>query len=129
MASPEEWLRTAIEAGAGCPAFPVEAPEKQLPPFVVFSLESEQPVIDATGPIGWIESVFGMDIYADTYAQLCAISSGIRAAVNNFTGTSHGATIGHVSMNDTADVGPVKFEGRSQSTKVREQSYTVQWQE
>lgn len=129
MASPEEWLRNAIESGGGCPAFPVESPEKQLPPFVVFSLESETTEIDAVGPVGWVESVFGMDIYADTYAEICVISAGVKAAVNNFSGVSHGATIGHVRMNDNADSAPVKFEGRSASTKVRQQSYTILWQE
>lgn len=129
MASPEAWLRSAIEAGGDCPAYPVESDEGVLPPFVVFSLDDTDRLRDCSGPAGYTNSTFGLTIYANTYEEAVALSLGIIAAVDNFSGESHGATIESVTLADHSDGAPVKFEGRSKSSPTREQSYVILWKE
>ena len=129
MASPEAWLRSAIEEAAGCPAYPLQAPETLAPPFVLYSRTATERERDLEGSVGAPRGTFAVEVYADGYADGKALADLVRGAVNNFSGTEDGATIEDVELNEEADSDPVFFDGRERPTYVISQTYTITWQE
>jgi len=126
---PEEWLFNAAEA-TGVDVYPVTSPDKKEPPFVCFARESTERDLDlADGTTGAVFGVFTVEIYSDSYLDGKALAAAVRTAVNNFTGTSHGATIDRVQLTDERDGPPIRFDGRSATTYVVEQTYQIHWNE
>lgn len=127
--SPEEWLHNAAET-AGIDVYPVTSPDKKEPPFAVFARESTDRDVDLEdGTTGAVAGEFSVEIYSDGYLAGKALADAVRAAVNNFTGTAHGATIDRVHLTDERDGPPVQFDGRSATTYVVEQTYQIFWNE
>lgn len=129
MASPEAWLRSAIEEAAGCPAYPLQAPETLAPPFVLYSRTETQRERGLGGSLGSPRGAFAVEVYADGYADGKGLADLVREAVNNFSGTEAGATIEAVELTDEADADPVFFDGRERPTYVIAQTYLITWQE
>lgn len=127
--APEAWLYQAIEAG-GCSAWPTTPPDKLNPPFAVFSRDSTERDFDLEeGSTGAVFGEFTVEIFHNGYLAAKALADAIRASVNNFTGTAHGATIDRVQLTDERDGIPVRFDGRSDPTYVIEQTYQIHWNE
>lgn len=127
--APEAWLYHAAEA-AGLDVYPVTSPDKKEPPFAVFARDSTDRETDLQdGTVGAVSGSFTVEIYSDGYLAGKALADAVRAAVNNFTGTAHGATIDRVLLTDERDAPPVEFEGRSATTYVIEQTYFIAWNE
>lgn len=127
--APETWLYQAIET-AGVTAWPVNPPDKREPPFVCFTREGTERDLDLDdGSTGGVSGEFLVEIFHDSYLSAKALADAVRGAVNNFTGTAHGATIDRVQLTDERDAVPVKFDGRSEPTYVIEQTYQIFWNE
>lgn len=129
MASPEAWLRVAIEEAADCPAYPLVAPETLAPPYVVFSRAATARERRLGGSFGVPAGTFSVDIYSDGYADCKALADLVRSAVNDFSGTAEGSTIDDVELTEEADGDPVLFDGRERPTYVVSQTYVIRWQE
>jgi hypothetical protein len=128
MASPEAWLRGAIEDASDCNAYPVQVPEGASPPYVRYSREGTERSrgLDGTSsPVG----EFLLEIHADSYLDAKARADLVRVAVSNFSGTAEGCTIDDVRLNDEKDGQPTYLEGRDVPTYVVEQTYSIFWQE
>lgn len=127
--SPEEWLHNAAQA-AGVDVYPVTSPDKKEPPFVTFARESTERDFDlANGTTGAVFGDFTVEIWSDSYLAGKTLADAVRAAINNFTGTAHGATIDRVVLTDERDGPPVRLEGRSATTFIVEQTYAIHWNE
>jgi hypothetical protein len=128
MASPEAWLRGAIEDAAECNAYPVQIPEGAAPPFVRYAREGTERVrgLDGSGsPVG----EFLIEIYADSYLQTKTLADAVRAALVNFNGEAEGCTIDDVRLSDEKDGDPIYMDGRDVPTYMVEQTYSIFWQE
>jgi hypothetical protein len=129
MASPEAWLRVAIEEAADCPAYPLVAPETLAPPYVVFSRTGTARERNLDGSVGAPVGTFAVEVYADGYADCKALADLVRSAVNDFSGEAEGSTIDDVELTEEADGDPVLFDGRERPTYVVSQTYVIRWQE
>jgi hypothetical protein len=130
MASPEAWIRSSIEAAAGCLAYPQIVPESAAVPFVVYSRSGT--VRETLGVAGVNippTGSFAVEIYADTYSQVKTIADSVRAALSNFNGTANGATITSVLLVEERDGEPVFFNGQDKPTYVVDHSYQIRWSE
>lgn len=129
MASPEAWLSSTIETVAGCPAYPMAAPEGRLPPFVIYgrTATDRQQQLDGIfdAPVG----TFQVQIYDDGYLAVKTTADAVRAAVNNFNGSASGSQILSVQLTDERDGDPEYLEGRDMPTYVVEHAYTIRWVE
>lgn len=129
MASPEAWLSLAIETVAGCPAYPMAAPEGRVPPFVIYgrTATSREQQLDGTfdAPVG----TFSVQIYDDGYLAVKMTADAVRGAVNNFKGPGGGATILSVQLTDEQDGDPEYLEGRDLPTYVVQHTYAIRWEE
>ena len=127
--SPESWLFHAIES-AGVPAFPITPPEGQQAPFAVFTRDSTDRDLDLEdGSTGALVGEFSVEVFCDGYLAGKVLADAVRAAVNNFSGVGHGATIDRVQLTDERDGPPVLLNGRSTPTYVVEQTYSIFWNE
>jgi hypothetical protein len=129
MASPEAWLRSAIEDAADCAAYPLQAPETVAPPYVLYSRSSTARERDLNGSAGAPVGTFAVEIYADGYTDAKALADLVRGAVNDFSGIAEGSTIDDVELTEEADGDPVYFDGRDKPTYVISQTYLIRWQE
>jgi len=130
MASPEAWIRSAIETAAGCSAYPQIVPESAAVPFVVYSRSGT--TRETLGVAGYTippTGSFSIEIYADTYSQVKTIADSVRVALANFNGTANDATITSVLLVDERDGQPVFFNGQDKPTYVVEHSYQIRWSE
>lgn len=129
MAYPEGWLSSAIETAAGCPAYPMAAPEGRLPPFVIYGRTATTREQQLDGTFDAPAGTFSVTIYADGYLDSKTTSESIRAALNNFKGPGGDATILSVQLTDELDGDPEYLEGRDTPTYVIEHTYTIRWEE
>jgi hypothetical protein len=128
MPSPEAWLRGAIEDAAGCPVYPVQAPEGAYPPYVTYmrgGTERARGLDGTSSPVG----DFSIEIWCDSYADGKTRADGVRQALVNFSGTESGCTINDVKLTDEKDGDAVYVESRDIQTSVIEQNYSIYWQE
>jgi hypothetical protein len=127
--SPEAWLHNSAQA-AGIDVYPITSPDKKEPPFAVYARDSTERDLDLeAGTTGAVSGSFVVEIYSDGYLAGKTLADAVRAAVNNFTGTAHGATIDRVQLTDEQDGPPVQFDGRSTTTYVIVQTYQIFWNE
>jgi hypothetical protein len=130
MASPEGWIRAAIEAGAGCPAYPQVVPESAAVPFIVYARAgTDREPFGVAGVSFPVAGTFAVEIYADTYTQVKGLADAVRIALDNFNGTANAATITSVSLTDERDGEPVFFNGQDKPTYIVEHSYLIRWTE
>ena len=129
MASPEAWISSTIETAAGCPAYPLVAPEGRLPPFVVYGRTStiRADLLDGIDDVA--VGTFEVMIYVDGYLDAKAKADAIRAALNNFNGSASRATILSVHLADEADGDPEYLDGRDKPTYVVQHTYQIRWEE
>lgn len=135
MAVPQKWFFAALEAAAGCSAYPLGVPEGVATPFVIYGRSATtreliladtltaEPLTDALPPAG----TFQVQVYADGYLAAWAIADAIRAALHKFAGTVDDVTIDSCLLSEEADGDPVFFDGRDLPTYVVEQTYAVRW--
>jgi hypothetical protein len=130
MASPEAWIRAAVETAAGCSAYPQIVPESAAVPFVVYArVSTTRETLGVAGVTIPPTGNFSIEIYADTYSQVKTIADSVRAALSNFNGTANGATITSVLLVDERDGDPVFFNGQDKPTYVVDHSYQIRWSE
>lgn len=129
MASPEGWLRSAIEDACSCNAYPLVVSEGQPPPFVVYMRSATARVQQLDGVFDAPSGTFELTIYADGYLAAKTLAEQVRLAVNNFSGSGGSSTILSVHLEDERDADPVFLEGRDVPTFVIEQIYTIRWEE
>lgn len=129
MASPEAWLKSAIEQVAGCNAYPMVVSEGQVPPFVVYMRSATSRVQQLDGTFDAPRGTFDVQVYDDGYLAVKNTADAVREAVNNFKGPGQGATILSVQLEDERDGDPVFLEGRDLPTFVVDQIYTIRWVE
>ena len=130
MASPEAWIRAAIETATSCSAYPQVVPESAAVPFVVYArVGTARESLGVPGVAFPPTGNFTVEIYADTYSQVKTLADQVRTALNNFNGTANGATITSVLLNDERDGDPVFFNGQDKPTYMVEHSYQIRWSE
>jgi len=112
MAFPEAWLSTAIEAAAGCRAYPAYVPREAPLPFVAFSRQSTQRerymVDNAACPV----ATFSVVAFAAKYLQAKELADRIRRGVDNFSGVGEGVIITMCHLTEEID-GEPSFEAGS----------------
>lgn len=128
MASPEAWLRGAIE-DADVPAYPVTCDEGVLPPYCVYSRQGTERERDLGEPAGHPVGTFLLEIYADGYAQAKSLADAVRSQIQNFTGEADGCTIDETFLVDEKDGDAVFLEGRDRPTYMIEFTLGIRWQE
>ena len=130
MASPEAWIRAAIETATSCSAYPQVVPESAAVPFVVYArVGTTREFLGVTGVAISPTGSFTVEIYADTYSQVKSLADQVRGAMNNFNGTVNGATITSVLLTDERDGDPIFFNGQDKPTYMVEHSYQIRWSE
>jgi len=130
MASPEAWMRSAIEMATSCSAYPQVVPESAAVPFVVYArVGTTRESLGVPGVTFPPTGNFTVEIYADTYSQVKTLADQVRVALNNFNGTANGATITSVLLNDERDGDPIFFNGQDKPTYMVEHSYQIRWSE
>jgi hypothetical protein len=135
MAAPQIWLRSAIEAAAGCEAHPLITPEGLVPPYVIYvrtatardTLLSDVLDSPATGTETPPTATFTVEVYVDDYVAVWAAADQIAAAIHGFAGEHEGTTIEAAAVVDQSDGEPVFFEGRDTPTYVVEITVEVRW--
>jgi hypothetical protein len=135
MAIPQKWLYAAIEAAAGCQAYPVEAPDLASPPYVIFTRSAtarelvladtldDDPQPDTFPPV----ATFDLSIYADGYLAAWTVADAIRGELHRIAGTAHDVAIESCLLVDEADGEPVFYDGRETPTYVISQTYQVRY--
>jgi len=102
MSSPEAWLKATIET-AGATAFPVAVSESAALPFAVYARESTERPLQTSGLTGFADGEFSVEVCGATWTTARTVADAIVSAVQNFTGTAHGATIDHVHVSSDRD--------------------------
>jgi hypothetical protein len=132
MAHPEQWIKSAIEASAGCDAYPMIAPEAAPLPFVAYARTSTNregslaaPLPVAIPPV----ATFSVEIYAGTYMAAKQLADDVRGGLHNFNGTADGVTILYSSLVEERDGDPVFFDGQDKPVFFVEHTYQVRWEE
>jgi hypothetical protein len=126
---PEAWLRDAIEQATGVTAWPVDVPEGQMPPFVVFARSAtlrESPM-DAPGLSP--QATFDVMVYSPRYIDGKELADRIRRQVDKFTGTSQGVTIQEAALVDERDGEVVEFGGEGKPIYSVEMTFLVRFVE
>jgi hypothetical protein len=129
MASPEAFIKSAIEAAATCPVYPLVVTEDVRPPYVMYGRNSTSRELELDGLVGKPVGTFDVEIYSDSYTDVKARADAIRAALHNFTGTANGCTIDVSNLTDEKDGPPVFLDGRDVPTYLVEHTYEIRWSE
>lgn len=112
MAFPEAWLTVAIEAAAGCRAYPAFVPREAPLPFVAFSrvttLRERYMEENAGCPL----ATFGVVVFAAKYLHAKELADRIRRGCDNFSGVAENVTITMCHLTDEVD-GEPSFEAGS----------------
>jgi hypothetical protein len=135
MAAPQIWLRSAIEAAAGCEAHPLMTPEGLAPPYVVYTRTGtarEQLVADtlddpAPGTMLPPVASIGVDIYVDDYVAVWETADAVVGAIHGFAGVYDDTTIESCLVLDQADGDPVMLDGRDTPTYVVTLTVEIRW--
>lgn len=131
MAFPEQWLKSAAEAAAGCPAYPMEAPEGASLPYLIYGRTSttRETIMASTGPVIRPAAQFRVILYGATYSAVKTMASNVVSALHNFNGAAHGVTIRQCLSLDELD-GPTDYlDGQDKPTFSVEQTYQIRWEE
>lgn len=132
MPFPEQWMKAAIEAAAGCSAFPLRAPEAQALPYVIYGrlATARESIMAGSVPVNVSPAGdFAVEIYAATYSAAKTLADLVRLGLHNFTGTAHGVTIRSCLLTEERDGDPIDFDGQDKPTFVVEHLYQVRWSE
>jgi Protein of unknown function (DUF3168) len=129
MASPETYLRAAIEAATSVDAYPLAAPAAAAPPFVVYRRDSTTRERQLDTVVGTPAGAFSVEIYCDSYSGGKDLADQIRESIDNFSGSVDGLTIESVSISEESDAEPTYLDGRDSPTYSVLQSYLIVWQE
>lgn len=132
MSAPQVWLRSAIEAAAGCEAYPLGVPEGLTPPYVVYTRTGttrESIVADslgdpAAGSVMSPVATVTIEVYRDDYVQVWASADAIVDAVHGYSGGDIEACI----ITEQRDSEPVYLEGRDTPTYVVEMTCDIRYQ-
>ena len=135
MSVPQIWLRSAIEAAAGCNAYPKDAPLGIDPPFVVYerSATSRPQLLSDTlddpaeGTALPPTAMFTVQVYADDYLEAWAKSDAIASGLHGFAGTADGVNVESCLVQDEKDGEPFVFEGREAVTYIVEMLLEIRW--
>lgn len=135
MPAPQIWLRSAIEAAAGCDAYPVQAPEGAQPPYVIYERTGtarEQLVADtldspAAGTLTPPTTTITVLVYRDDYVEVWDLSGAIVEAIHGFAGEYEGTEIESCLVVDEKDAPPEYMDGRDTPTYVVELTVEVRW--
>jgi len=126
---PEQWLRAALETAGMCRAWPVQASEDAVPPFLVYGRTGtvrERVLPDSIrAPV----ATFQVAVYAETYIGAKDLAAAVRRGLDNFQGTAEGVTIGHAYLVDESDGEPVDFAGEGKPTYAVMMTFEVRYQE
>lgn len=131
MPFPEQWLKSAAEAAAGCPAYPMEAPEGAALPYLIYGRTSttrETPLLSGNLIVN-PTAQFRVILYAATYSAVKTLAASVVAALHNFNGTAHGVTIRLCLALDELDGSPDYLDGQDKPTFSVEQTYQIRWEE
>ena len=129
MASPETYLRAAIEEATGVLAYPLAAPAAAAPPFIVYRRDSTTRERQLDTVVGTPAGAFSVEIYCDSYSGGKDLADQIREEIDNFSGSVEGLTIESVSISEESDAEPTYLDGRDSPTYSVVQSYLIVWQE
>lgn len=135
MATPQIWLRSAIEAAAGCEAHPLIIPEGLAPPYVIYNRTgTERPLLLADtldDPAGGSETPptasLTVSVFADDYVDVWEMADAIAQAIHCYAGGSDDVEIESCLVASQADVDPVFFDGRDTPTYVVEMTVEIRW--
>ena len=127
----EQWVKSAIEAAAGCDAYPMIAPESASVPYVVYgrTATDRAAALYGSGVILNPSAQLQLEIYAATYSSAKTLANALRSAMHNFTGTASGVTIRSSLLTEERDGDPVFFDGQDRPTFSVEQTYQIRWEE
>jgi len=132
MPFPEQWVKDAIEASAGCQVYPMIATESAALPYVVYGRTLTDRGTNMGGPANVVfnpSAQFQIEIYAVTYFSAKTLADQVRRGMHNFTGTASGVTIRSSLLTEERDGDPVFFDGQDKPTFSVEQTYQIRWEE
>lgn len=137
MASPQIWLRSAIEAAADCQAHPLMVPEGLAPPYVIYNRTgtTREPLVSDTlddpalGTVMPPVASITIEVYDDDYVSVWERAADITAAIHGFAGNYEGTTIESCLVTAEQDSDPVMFDGRDVPTFVVEMAVEIRWSE
>lgn len=135
MSAPQVWLRNAIEAAAGCNAYPVDAPDNADFPYVVYERSAtSRPLLLSDGlasPGGGSDqsptAAVTVQVFAKDYIEAWNKSDAIVGAIHCFSGSASGTTIESSVVTDEKDASPIFYEGEDLPTYVVEIAVEVRW--
>lgn len=129
MPYPEQWLKAAAEAAGGCLAFPMEAPEGAVLPYVIYGRTSTTRPLHMAGDTPSPQGQFSVLLYASTYSGVKSLADAVRDALHNFNGTANGVTIRQCLILEELDGSPDYLEGQDKPTYTVEHTYQIRWEE
>ena len=132
MSAPQVWLREAIEAAAGCNAYPLGTPEGVPPPYVVYmrtGTAREFLLADTLdNPAGGSSlppvAQITVEVYRDDYVQVWDTSAAIVESIHGYAG---GDVVSCV-VTDEKDGDPVFLDGRDTPTYVVEMTVEIRFE-
>lgn len=135
MSAPQVWLRNAIEAAAGCNAYPKDAPDDAVAPYVVYERSATSRPLALSdsldGPPGGSAqsptAAMTVQVFSQDYIDVWAKAEAIVSAVHMFAGAADGITVESSIVVDEKDAEPIFYEGEDLPVYVVEISLEVRW--
>ena len=135
MPSPQIWLRSAIEAAAGCNAYPKDSPDDAVAPYAVYERSAtSRPLAlsdsldsPAGGSAQSPTAAMTVQVFSQDYLDVWAKAEAIVAAVHMFSGEAGGVTIESSIVVDEKDAEPIFYEGEDLPIYVVEITLEVRW--
>ena len=127
MPHPQQWLCSAIEAAAGCRAYPASVPEIEGIPYVTYEHMSTTYDRTMDGYTNVPTATYQVVVYASTYLAAQELARLVRLGVDNFAGVFAGVNIVHCHIYDERDGAPVEFAGEGKPTYAKEQIYLIRY--
>ena len=130
MNVPEAWLWKAIEAAAGCTAYPAYVIRDAKPPYVAFARTGTMRERHTRGNAGAPVATFAVTAVASNYLAAKDLANRIRLGVDGFAGvTDAGLEITSTALTDEADADPEMYAGDDRPTYAVNLAFDVRFTE
>ena len=125
----EEWFRAALAAAAGVKAWPLQAGEYQMPPFIVYERQSTERERHLAGPSGLALATFNVAIFSEAYADARRLARLVCDHTANFKAETPGVTILDAWLEDESDGETIESPGDEKPWFQVSQTWLVRYSE
>ncbi|MEH6477725.1 MAG: DUF3168 domain-containing protein [Sneathiella sp.] len=98
----EEALRSLIKGVA--PTYPIVAPQKQQPPFLIYQRISDSGFDDLQGASQLETAIIQIDAYAQSYADAKGLAKSVKAILSGYSGVVDTVRIGACRKRTSRDL-------------------------